>query len=513
MLVTVSMLLGIAILPQKAEAQTASTANTTLVLYDTTNQWGHLGELYATMVANLVGRFGAQKSLPVTQYKANMMDSYKAVIYIGSTYDEPLPAAFLTDVNENTKKVMWIGSNIWQLTAADANFQTKFGWNWKGFDYSEVHEVAYKGRKLTRSAHNNSGIMDYVISDAAKVKVVAEAVRKSDQSKFPWAVSSGNLTYVGEIPFAYINETDRQLIFADMLFDLLDPNAKEQHRALVRLEDVGPDADPDSLRAIADYLHSEKVPFSVAVYSRYVDSLGIENNGRPETYALWQRPEVVKALKYMQSKGGTLLMHGWTHQYGKVINPYDGRSGNDFEFFAAHVDPVTDYVIYDGPVKEDSAAWAKSRITGATLDFVLSGLSVPKIFEFPHYAGSAVDYKAVKDAGLGTRYERSLYFNGTLSGKAVNNKSYVGQLFPYVVKDVYGSKVLPENMGNYESEGYNNHPPRLAADLVKSAEANLVVRDGFASFFFHPYYELQALKDIVKGVKGTGYTFVSSTSL
>jgi hypothetical protein len=34
---------------------------------------------------------------------------------------------------------------------------------------------------------------------------------------------------------------------------------------------------------------------------------------------------------------------------------------------------------------------------------------------------------------------------------------------------------------------FNNHPPRLPADIFASADRNLVVRDGMASFFYHPY--------------------------
>jgi uncharacterized protein YdaL len=89
----------------------------------------------------------------------------------------------------------------------------------------------------------------------------------------------------------------------------------------------------------------------------------------------------------------------------------------------------------------------------------------------------------------------------------------VGQFFPYVVNDVYGSKVLPENLGNYEPVMVNNHPPRSPAQMVESARRNLVVRDGFASFFYHPYYGVQALKETVEGIKALGYTFVSPTSL
>lgn len=89
----------------------------------------------------------------------------------------------------------------------------------------------------------------------------------------------------------------------------------------------------------------------------------------------------------------------------------------------------------------------------------------------------------------------------------------IGQFFPYAVNDVYGMKVLPENIGNYEPVAVNNNPPRFPADIVENARRNLVVRDGFASFFYHPYYGTQALAQIVDGIKALGYTFVASGSV
>jgi len=88
-----------------------------------------------------------------------------------------------------------------------------------------------------------------------------------------------------------------------------------------------------------------------------------------------------------------------------------------------------------------------------------------------------------------------------------------GQFFPYVVKDVYGAKVLPENLANYQPVPENNNTPRLLADIVATARRNLAVRNGFASFFYHPYLGLPALKEIVSGIKGLGYTFVDAGSL
>ncbi|HYN97233.1 MAG TPA: polysaccharide deacetylase family protein, partial [Pilimelia sp.] len=336
-----------------------------------------------------------------------------------------------------------------------------------------------------------------------------EAVR-ADGTTLPWGVRSSNFTYVGEIPYSYVTHDDRYIAFADVLFDVLAPAAPERHRALVRIEDVGPDADPAELRAITDLLYSKRIPFSVAVYPRYRNPRGIENNGRAEDYTLRQRPLVVSALRYMQARGGTLLMHGYTHQFESTLNPYDGKSGNDFEFFMAHVD-ANDSVIYDGPVPNNSTARTSARIMAAALEFRLAGLNVPNIFEFPHYAGSAVDYRTVQSM-VGKRYDRGLYFPGVLSNKTVDHSKINGQFFPYAVRDVYGTPIVPENIGNVEPDAFNNHPARLPADLVASAKRNMVVRDGTASFFYHPYLGTAYLKQVVEGVQGLGYTFVPAAS-
>ncbi len=281
---------------------------------------------------------------------------------------------------------------------------------------------------------------------------------------------------------------------------------------MVRLEDVGPDSDPDELRAIADYLHGHNVPFSVATYSVYADPLGVYNNGVAETATLSQAPAVVAALAYMESKGGTIIQHGRTHQYESLINPYSGVSGEDFEFFLAHVD-AADSVILDGPVPADSYTWASDRIEAGRSDFAAAGLAIPTIFEFPHYAGSAADYDAVDDV-VGWGYDRRLYFSGTLTGNEPDYSHLFGQFFPYTVTDVYTTNVIPENIGNYEPLPFNNHPAVLVPELIERAEANLVVRDGFASFFYHPFFGLEALQDLVEGIDALGeYTWVSPTDL
>ena len=480
-----------------------------LVLYDTTQQWGWLGELYGIMVGNLVSHFGSWTAMPVLSYTAGGMNNYSAVIYIGSTYGEPLPTAFLDDVLATSKPVVWAYDNIWQLTARAPNFASTYGWMWSGFDLSTVAQVNYQGQQLKRYSANGAGIMNYFSPMDSGVTVLATAVRP-DGSTFPWALRSRNLTYIGENPLVYIAEGDRYLAFCDLLFDTLAPTTTIRHRALVRLEDIDPTYDPTVLRNVANYLSSQGVPFGFQMIPYYTDPLGYYTGGVPETIRLRDAPALVNAIRYMQQHGGVLIEHGYTHQYSNVANPYTGVTGDDCEFFRLTLNP--DFTLnYLGPVPEDSAAWATNRVTAAAQEFAAAGLAAFGMFTFPSYLASATDYHVVAQY-FTTRAERSLYYVGLLSG-TIDPTRYVGQYFPYVVHDVYDSKVLPDNLGGISPQPYFGIPPRLPADIIADAQRSLVVRDGFASFFYNPSDDISYLRATVQGLKGLGYTFVSLGSL
>jgi uncharacterized protein YdaL len=486
----------------------ATVPNGALILYDSSGPWGWLGELYGIGASALAGHFGATTTKPVSKYVAGDIAKYLAVIYIGSTYDEPLPVAFLDDVLNSTVPVVWCYDNIWQLANRSSTFVTKYGYNPWAFDTTAIAKVTYKGRTLTRDSTNASGIMQFSPFNTAKVTTLASAVR-SNGTTLPWAVRSANLTYVGEVPFAYIASDDRYLIFCDLLFDALAPTTATRHRALARLEDVSPADDPTSFRAAVDYLASQSVPFSIALIPLYKDPLGAYNDGKTLKWS--DRPNMLSAVKYATTKGGTVIMHGYTHQFGSQKNPYTGTTADDFEFFLSHIDSSNN-VIYDGAVPGDSASWAAGRITSGLAAINAAGLIAPTIFEYPHYAGTPTDSKAIK-ASFSTVYHRGLYFGGDLGLTSSNLAHMIGMFYPYTVTDVYGWKVLPENLGSYEPQAQNNHPARLASDIVLTAQNNLVIRDSVASFYFHTYNPLSALKSIVSGIKSAGYTFVAASAL
>jgi uncharacterized protein YdaL len=487
----------------------ASPSTRALILYDVSGKWGWLGGLYATMAANLASHFGAWTAQPAAKYERGDVERYDALIYIGSTYGEQLPRDLLADVLRTTRPVMWVNDNILELARQAGDFAAGYGWRPINLDHSPVAEVRYKGASLTRWARQTDGIMRTAVLDRTRARVLALAVR-SDGSTFPWAIRSRNLTYVGENPFVYTSETDRYLVFADILFDALAPQTPIRHRALVRLEDINPRSDPGELRAAADYLHRQGIPFGFGVSPYYRDPQGREDG--PRELRLRDAPELVAALKYLERMGGVLVEHGYTHQWDGASNPYDGITGDDVEFY--RVTETKDGQVHDlGPLPgDDSIAWAEHRMVAADREFAAAGLAQPKIFEFPHYAASDRGYRAAAKR-FAVRWERSMYFPGLLGEGPIRYQKLESQFFPYVVRDVYGSKVLPENLGSIAPRQWHSYKSRSPAGLVRAARANLVVRDGFASFYFHPFLKLEYLKRTVEGIKAAGYTFVDPASL
>src|SRR5687767_13711776 len=81
---------------------------TVLVLHDSSGPFGWIGGLHGRMLANLMGHFDLPVQVaPVEAYRAGDMGAARAVFYLGSTYDNPLPLAFKQDVAARTKPICW----------------------------------------------------------------------------------------------------------------------------------------------------------------------------------------------------------------------------------------------------------------------------------------------------------------------------------------------------------------------------------------------------------------------
>ena len=481
-----------------------------LILYDSASSYGWLGELHALQVANLLGHFPVEWTIePVEGYVAGEVADYSVMFYLGTVFDNPLPPAFLSDVMTTDRVVCWFEHNLWQIAWNEARFwdpafTARYGFQFAGVDESGFPEVQYKGESLLKDPLDPAIGATIVFDEGlAEVKAVAHrpATDTQPEASWPYVVHAGNLWYFADSPFTYVSEEDRYLVFCDLIHDIVGIDHAPSHRALIRIEDVDPTVVPKDLTDIATYLKSQSAPFEVSVIPVFNDPLGVLNGGVAWQVKLSDASPVVRALERMVSDGGRIILHGYTHQYDATPNPYNGLTSDDCEFFISTWSDESGKTDLVGPVPEDSVEWVNGRIDAGLAELSANGFT-PVAWETPHYASSALD--AVE---FGRRFDlvsgRQLYFGSF-------EQYFAGQFYPYVIeRDIYGQKVLPENLGNVEPEPFYDYPARFPVDIVRAAQKNLVIRDGWASAYFHPGLDLGYLADIVQGVKALGYAYVA----
>lgn len=473
-----------------------------LVLFDNGGRYAAYAAQTADLAANFLSHFARPVRQPVTRYYRGEMAKYAAVVYVGTTFGEPLPRGFLSDIRAGTRPVLWLGGNISDLT--DAAFARAQGWRAGADRPGHYTSVVYRHAHLADGSDDLTGID---ILNPAKAAVLATAITAGGR-RTPWAVRSGNLTYVSEVALddGNGNGWDRSFAVADMMEGMFGP-VQPRHRMLVRLEDVGPTTDPVQLRQIADLLSADRIPFSVALYPVYVGPVTQHPRAR---FSLKDRPQVVEAIRYMLAKGGTLILHGYTHQLGDKRNPDDGQSGEDYEFLRVHYN-AQHAIVYDGTPASNAAAWTRGRIGMALAAIRAAGLPRPEFWQFPEYGASPAEYQ-VAAAEFLARTDRGSYAAGRPGH--VKLQTLTEQSPPYLVRDVYGGPVLPETLGYIARPSERASGPGSVRFLLAAAAAQkAAVRDNVAGFYYHPFLGTGPLQRLVDGFRHEGYQFVSACAV
>ncbi|MCX8010293.1 MAG: DUF2334 domain-containing protein, partial [Ignavibacteria bacterium] len=191
---------------------------------------------------------------------------------------------------------------------------------------------------------------------------------------------------------------------------------------------------------------------------------------------------MVDALKYMVRNGGTIVMHGITHQY-------KGVTGADFEFWDENT---------NSPIKEETIEGISKKIELGIQEFMKNGL-YPLVWETPHYTASMKLYETIPK-----------YFSTAMEQRLVIENFDYSQFFPYVInKDLYGQKIFPENLGFVPLDENIEVSRDAVKKIIEGAKVNLNVRDGFASCFFHEFLDISLLKELVEGIKSLGYEYLN----
>lgn len=451
------------------------------------------GSFHALMLKNLLGQYDNVQviSRPISQYVAGDAASSLRTFYIGTVFDEKIPASFLQDVAAGAP-VSWIGYNVWELGSSLGGLGLSYQGLHTALSAGEIaaayNTVTYKGYSYKKYPAQQE--MVELGADPAKTETLASATN-SGGGRIPYLVRSGNFYYVADNPFQYITTTDRYLVLADSLHRMLgDTQAAStcKKQAILRLEDVSSINDPQNLSDALDVIGALKVPFAMAIIPETWYS-GVKypwpaNGG--------QLLQVYRAL----GMGGLAIQHGYTHNYQYLTRSGSvqgaGNSGDGWEFWDKE-----NNVALPGL----TPAAARTRLQTGRNILLKLGVS-PRMWTTPHYEADTSLYAPM--TGIYSRaLERRMY-----SADGVR----AGQFFPYPVRDAYGTQVVPENLGNVQV-GYGTDA------VVEAAEANKNLDCAYASLFVHPYL-LQSdyvgadkltkatLTKMITDIQAKGYTFV-----
>ncbi len=427
----------------------------------------------AREMAMLLGHFNVHYEIKgVEAYSPGDIEKFDFTFFIGYSKKYDPPVRFLKDAYNTSKTLVWMNTGF-DAFSRKFDLATRLGFTFSLLDTSSIFDIVKAGKRQFTKGEENLNIINIIHSE--QVEVLASAFSTGTHREAPYIVRSGNFIYIGDSPFASATETDRYVFFADMLHDLLGEQHEEIHRALLRIEDVDVFEDPASLRRIADAMYKRHVPFLVGIIPFFVD---------PEAglrLSLSDKPDFVDAIHYMVSRGATIVMHGVTHQYR-------GVTATDYEFWDESI---------GGVIKTDSKEYVEKKLEMG-LEECWKNNIYPLVWETPHYTASELDYKT-----FGT------FFSTVMEQRMVIEDINYSQYFPFIIDhDLYGQRIIPENLGYIPLDDDPKVEEDAVQQLLKGAQTQLAVRDGFASAFIHPFIDVKYIEEYVDGILDLGYTFM-----
>ncbi|KEK22368.1 DUF2334 domain-containing protein [Bacillus gaemokensis] len=423
---------------------------------------------------NLIGHFTNDVTI---QHARNTKEitpssSFTHIIYIGEK-KESLSNETKHFLENYSGPLLFLGQNVEQLP-------NRFSFITHQGDQIRIHAIQYPNRKLKNDFNEDRLIQ--------KIETTGEslAYAMSSDHTYPFIVKQNNSYYVAtsqlfDWPSHYVGE---------MLFSFFEqqPETKKS-RAYIRLEDIHPASNSKQLQEIAELLKKRNIPYMVAVIPVYTDP------STKKTIHLVDKPELVNVLRFMQTNGGSIVMHGYTHQF------YDSETGEGFEFW----DIKTDQPIRQ-PKHEQSKTKADFKSTEAYNQYVKNGKDFeetyikdhiedgikelvdaklyPLAFEAPHYAMSQKGYEIL-----------SHYFStyvGQLQLSDSTWKTMHTTAFTSKPSFLHGMKVFPETVGFIEA-----NQPHAASEIKERSLSFSKLSDGIIGAFYHPYLGVKPFKELL----------------
>jgi uncharacterized protein DUF2334 len=390
-------------------------------------------------------------------YAAGALFGFDRVVVIANDALTEIPAVLRADLATSQLPVLWLGYDLDQVPELSQRAGVYFG---DETNTDLPRTVEYRGHQYPAQPDDLN-----LLRTGPGVEVLARYIGRQE---VPYIVHGGTLWYVNGLPEFDTDSPDPatdapNLIFADVLHDFFSTGVppRPAPRAVIRLEDVSVHISPRTIRAIADDLSSQHVPFAMGVIpaQRFEDG---------SVVPISDRPAFADSLRYAQDHGGTIILHGYHHTFG---------SGEDFEFW----DPDR-----NAPLAGETETEVAAKVEDGIRILRDQGLE-PRLWETPHYSASPLDYQVF-----------SRYFS-----HAIENREPVSWL-PYPASpDPYGQTLIPENLGYINpQEGHTVEAQLARAGLLR------IVRDAWGVGFYHPASIDQVELDrLVDGLRKLGYSF------
>ncbi|HBG2114931.1 DUF2334 domain-containing protein [Clostridioides difficile] len=444
-------------------SEITSSTDKVLIIYDSKKETAYNRDILNIM-RTLLGRFSSDiELLKLSNYDGEINKNYYSHIFIlgineNSYNNDKNTKNLISSLNSYKGTICWLGYGIENLLE-----HKKYNLDYVG-KTNNIVSVNYRGKSYNLDEHY---VFNIVESKDTSNKVIGSI--NDTLNKYPYIINDKNLFYVSKL------DLDGVLfyIFCDSLNDIFNIKTFDKGRIFVRIEDVHAFREPKNLVEIADYLSSKNIPFTIALIPAYV------NPKNHKLITLSESPEIVKAIKYMQDKGGTVILHGYTHQYKK-----EEVSGEGYEFWDGKKDE---------PLKENMKIFVKDRVLNGLRVCIENGI-YPLAFEAPHYAMESEGYKELKK-----------YFSTYMGQHQNNDKKFSTNTYPYIIRDTEEFNIfIPENLGYIDPED------KFTFQNIKENLDKLSIVRGFSGgFFFHSYLNIEYLKNTIEYLEKQNIEFMN----
>ena len=427
-----------------------------LLIYDYRNYFADLRDSVTT-TRELFGHFNVSvDEVEQGAYQSGQIGQYDYITVVGLQGDFT-NSDLLLDLKKTDKTLIWVGKGVENLLDQTDRYKIEYAG-----PYYDFTSVIYKGENYPIGVKREFSAITVESED-----VEVHSWLFTGAENLPFALNDDNLWYFSRID---LNEP-LIFIFSDVLFEILPPHVDPYQKVYLRIEDVHPFRDPEKLREIADYLGDKGIPFMVGLIpahrqpgSRYITEMD-------------EVPDFVEAIRYMQDRGGSIILHGYTHTvFGSDI------SGEGFEYWDG---------IEDQPLERDIDEWVRYTI-GRGVKLSIENEIYPLGFEAPHYAMSQDAYRSLKK-----------YFS-TYSGQIQSSDwGFSTSIIPFETRNTeLFHKLLPKSLG------YIDPFDAASIDKIKNNYTLIkIVRNHLAGVFFHPYLDIDYLKELVEFLEESDAVF------